>query len=297
MKIVGSILLSALVFQESESWRFVYAIYKERHPVRYMTVRMDGKDAERYSGDRKVRGLSPDGKLRLYVFKPSGTSQICTCDLDERNETKLTDGKSLDLSPSWTPDGKRIVFQSNRSGKPQVWIMDADGRNPVQLTDHPDGATQPAASPVSEVISYREEHAGQDKLPPSTLKSMDFSGRNSRTLIEKTQMLGQEWAPKGDRLAVSLVQELRILEFPSAKTMKSFKLDEVHKDLYAHAANVMVWRPDGGAIACNIGFLGGRTVGTEIFGDRQLFLLPLEGSSVVIKPEASEYLLPYGWTR
>ena len=225
----------------------------------------------------------------------SGAPNLSVSDLDHRNEIQLTDNKAQNIWPSWSSDGKRIVFLSNRTGKFQVWIVDADGKNQTQLTDHPDGVAQPAVSPTSDVIAYREEHAANEKLPPSTLRTVDFSGRNSKVVVEKTQMLGHAWSPKGDQLAVSLVQELRILHMPAASTVKSFTFQDVHKDLYAHAAYGMTWRPDGKAIACTIQFLGGRRGNTEILGDKQIFILPFEGKPVTIETGAPAE--PVRWIR
>jgi hypothetical protein len=140
-----------------------------------------------------------------------------------------------------------------------------------------------------------EIHPEHSKLPPSTLRIMDLAGRDSKALIEKTQMLGQAWSPKGDRIACSLVQELRILEVPSGKTVKSFKFQDIHKDLYAHAAYGLLWRPDGGAIACTIQFLGGRMVGAKVYGDDQIFVLPFEGKPAII--EAGGPAGPVRWSK
>lgn len=290
MKALLLIALSALALQESEPWRLVYGLHKDRLPVKFKSVRMDG------TGLRDETEGQQESRFRLWVFLKGGTSVIAVSEgAPDKNPVELTDGKSLDLSPSWTSDGKRVVFQSNRSGKPQVWIMDQDGKNAVRLTDHVDGATQPRASPASEVIAYREEHPAREKLPPSTLRTMDLSGRNPKVLIERTQMQGHAWSPEGGQLAVSLVNELRILEIPSGKTTKSFKFEEIHKELYAHAAYGLTWRPDGKAIACTIQFLGGRTEGAEIFGDQQVFILPFEGKPVVI--DAGGPAGPVRWTR
>jgi len=46
----------------------------------------------------------------------------------------------------------------------------------------------------------------------------------------------------------------------------------------------MLWRPDGKAIACTITFLGGRMLGTKVFGDDLIFILPFEGKPVILTP-------------
>jgi Tol biopolymer transport system component len=42
-------------------------------------------------------------------------------------ESQLSDGRSLELQPTYTPDGSQIVFSSNRAGKMSIWSMSATG--------------------------------------------------------------------------------------------------------------------------------------------------------------------------
>lgn len=283
--------LAILGFQDSGPWRIVC-----EGGGKAWSVREDGTDRRDEPGAAPGKGLlSPDGKRRAYISTDDGDAEIWVSDADGKIPKRLTDNRDIDNDPSWTPDGKRIVFGSTRNRVGQVWIMEADGTNPVRLTDHAGGAWHPTVSPAGDRIAYQEQHPESSKLPPATLRIMDMAGRDSKALIEKTQMLGHAWSPKGDRIAVSLVQELRILEIPSGKTAKSFKFEDVHKDLYAHSAYGMTWRPDGGAIACTIQFLGGRKMGAVAFGDDQIFVLPFEGKPAII--EAGAPSGPVRWTR
>src|SRR5262245_32405680 len=244
-----TMLLAAL--QDSKPWRIVC-----EGGGKTWSAREDGSDRREETSSGTPRGaLSPDGKRRVTNVR-GGESQpdIWVTDADGKNAKRLTMDLWFDGPPSWASDGQRIVWQTQRGNEWQVWIMDADGRNDKALTSHPGGAHDPHVSPSGDRIAYLEIHPERSKLPASTLWTMDLAGRDAKTLIEKTQMLGHAWSPKGDRIACSLVQEIRILEVPSGKTVKSFKLEDVHKDLYAHAAYGMIWRPDGGAIACTIPF-------------------------------------------
>lgn len=78
--------------------------------------------------------LSPDSKTLLFTVlygrdRNDFRSQIYTIKTDGTGgEAVLTDGKSLDLMPSYSPDGKRIVFSSDRAGKRlSIWSIDATG--------------------------------------------------------------------------------------------------------------------------------------------------------------------------
>ena len=276
------VVLAFLLFQDPGPWRIVCV-----RDGKLWSVRQDGTDRREEPGSAPGVGtLSPDGKRRAYISTDDGDAEIWVSDADGKNSKRLTDNKAIDNFPTWTPDGKRIVFASTRSGPWQIWIMEADGAKPVRLTDHAGGAWGPCVSPGGDRITYEELHPAPEKLPPRTLRIMDLAGRESTVLIEKTQMLGHSWSPKGDRIACSLVNELRILEIPSGKVVKSFKFEEVHKDLYAHAAYGLLWRPDGEAIACTIQFLGGRMVGSKVYGDDQIFVLPFEGKPVIIEGDS-----------
>lgn len=283
-------VMVVLTLQETGPWRVVYV-----RGGKLWSVRQDGTDVRVESGAPPNGVVSPDGKRCLYVDSNEGDAEIWVSDVDGKNARKLTDNKALDNFPGWTADGKRIVFASTRSGRWQIWIMEADGKNPVRLTDHADGAQQPCVSPEGDRIAYLELHPAPQKLPPSTLRIMDLATRESKIVIEKSQILGASWSPKGGLLACSLVQELRVLEIPSNKVAHKIKFEDVHKELYAHAAYGIAWRPDGGAVACTIQFLGGRMEGAEVFGDDQIFLLPFGGKPAII--EAGGPAGPVRWER
>lgn len=284
-------LLAVLVLQESGRWRVVL-----EQGGKLQSVREDGTDLRGESGSPHRRGvLSPDGSRLAYTLFADGDSDVWVSDPDGRNARKLTHNAVVDAHPRWTRDGKRLVFSSTRDGKSQIWIMEADGTRPVQLTKHAGGARAPEVSPTGDLVAYVELHPERSKLPPSTLRTMDLSGGDSKVLVEKTQMLGHTWSTQGDRLAVSLVQELRILEIPSGTVVQSFKFEEIHRDLHAHAARGVTWRPDGNAIACTIQFLGGRMKGTEVFGDKQVFILPFKGKPVIV--EMGGPASPVRWMR
>lgn len=86
--------------------------------------------------------VSPDGSKILFTVLTGKTSQDLRSQMVLINadgsggSAMLTDGKTLDLTPSFTPDGTQIVFASNRASRRlAVWEMASNG-NPgiTQLT-------------------------------------------------------------------------------------------------------------------------------------------------------------------
>lgn len=86
--------------------------------------------------------VSPDGSRVLFTVlakdKDAFRSQMYVVRTDGSGGTDLfSDGKSLDLTPSFTPGGEDIVFASNRAGrKLSIWRMAASGAPGItQLTN------------------------------------------------------------------------------------------------------------------------------------------------------------------
>ena len=48
--------------------------------------------------------------------------------LNTKKTKQLTNGRSIDTSPSFSPDGKNIVFNSDRSGGQHLYIMEKNGK-------------------------------------------------------------------------------------------------------------------------------------------------------------------------
>jgi Tol biopolymer transport system component len=70
--------------------------------------------------------VSPDGSQVIYTRREGeGLFAVMVMDVDGRNHTRLTDGKT----PDWSPDGAQIAF-SREDG---VYLMDADGADVQQI--------------------------------------------------------------------------------------------------------------------------------------------------------------------
>ena len=76
---------------------------------------------------------SPDGTVLAFSTvvapntvddkgKPTGQQDIWTIDADGGNRHRLTDGKGIYTSPTWSRDG-RVYFVSNRAGTDCVWSV------------------------------------------------------------------------------------------------------------------------------------------------------------------------------
>ncbi len=59
-----------------------------------------------------------------FVSDVSGSKEVCLMDFDGHNRTKLTNHRSIVISPAWSPDGKTLIFTSYRDKNPDVFLRE-----------------------------------------------------------------------------------------------------------------------------------------------------------------------------
>ena len=144
----------------------IYTSYRsENRPMLYLSTRGRGKPGRilsRFNDMPQYRAVfHPGGRELAVVMSPSGSTEIYRVDLDGENLRRLTQNRSIDVSPSWSPDGRKLAFVSDRSGSPQLYLMDANGSNVRRLTFDGNYNTSPAWSPDGSWIAYQARVGGQ----------------------------------------------------------------------------------------------------------------------------------------
>jgi TolB protein len=145
----------------------LYTSFRENRMPGLFVLSRGGKSPGRVfkslrPGASQYRGvIDPTGQKVAVVMSIDGATKIFTVDRDGGNPRQVTDGKSLEVSPSWSPDGRRIAFVSDRSGGPQVYVMNADGSSPKRVTFQGGYNTGAAWSPDGKWIAYESRIGGQ----------------------------------------------------------------------------------------------------------------------------------------
>jgi hypothetical protein len=148
--------------------------------------------------------VSPDGSTLLYSvivasaaddfrsqLRSSGTS-------GSGGESQLTDGKSLELMPTWSPDGGQIIFSSNRAGRMSIWSMSATGLpGMTQLTLGDTTDLWPSIDAGPKARLYYERLA--DTRPDSRLY-MTRVGTTIRTDLTSLSGMQPRVSPKGNEI-------------------------------------------------------------------------------------------------
>jgi TolB protein len=144
----------------------IYTSYRsENRPMLFLSTRGKGKPGRILAPLSKVplyrAVFHPSGRELALVMSPSGSTEIYRVDLQGKNPRRLTQNRSIEVSPSWSPDGRKLAFVSDRSGSPQIYVMDSDGANARRLTFDGNYNTNPAWSPDGRWIAYQGRVGGQ----------------------------------------------------------------------------------------------------------------------------------------
>ncbi len=126
-----------------------------------------------------------------------GNQEIYLVNIDGSLSRKVTNSKSIDISPTFSPDGSKMAFVSSRNGLPQIFIQDLASGQVSRLTFSGRYNTQPSWSPVGNKIVYTTWEKGGE-INIFTINS-DGSG-----LTQLTQRCGENkspsWSPDGEMI-------------------------------------------------------------------------------------------------
>jgi TolB protein len=106
----------------------------------------------------------------------------------------LTQGASIDTSPSYSPDGSKVLFESDRSGNQQIYMMSAGGGAANRISFGSGRYATPVWSPDPDnpLIAFTKQEGGEFKIGV-----MKPDGSNERIIAQGGHLEGPTWAPNG----------------------------------------------------------------------------------------------------
>jgi TolB protein len=226
--------------------------------VREVAHRFSDEIMEALTG---IRGVF-NTKIVYTVATKKGGKDIYMMDMDGENNRRITNLKSITLSPSLSPDGTQIVFTSYHRGNPDLYTIDINGRGLKQLVGGQGTKITPAWSPNDSAIAFSSSMSGDSEIytiPPS-------GGQVRRLTNSKGIDIAPTWSPDGGQLI-----------FVSDRTGNAhiYRMmasgGEEHRLTYVGYQNDMPsWSPMGDKVA-----FAGRDMGTF-----DIFIMNPDGSNI-----------------
>ncbi|MBW2290363.1 MAG: PD40 domain-containing protein, partial [Deltaproteobacteria bacterium] len=182
-----------------------FTSYRHRNqPNVFVSTRGRGKPQRLLTGLRREQSqyravFGPDGNSLAVVMSDGKPSELYSVKMSTRKYKRLTNNRSIDVSPAWSPNGEQLAYVSDRTGSPQVYIMNADGSDSRRITFNGSYNTAPTWSPDGKWIAYETRIGGQFDI-----WLIDPGGRTNVPLVSHPRSdEAPSWAPNSRKLVFS----------------------------------------------------------------------------------------------
>ncbi len=131
----------------------------------------------------------------LFTAGRRNLKEVYLSDFDGQNVTRLTNFRSITLSPSLSPNGKYLAYTSYKEGKPNLYVTDFDKKNET-FVDRSEGMKIGTAWLNNSTLVYSHT-SGRT----STIYAFDVGSRSKRVILQRDGILTSPTvAPDGSRL-------------------------------------------------------------------------------------------------
>lgn len=131
----------------------------------------------------------------LFTAGRRNLKEVYLSDFDGQNVTRLTNYRSITLSPSLSPNGKYLAYTSYREGRPNLYISDFDKKNQI-FVDRSEGMKIGTAWLGNSTLVYSHT-SGRT----STIYTYDVGTRSKKVLLQRDGILTSPTvSPDGSRL-------------------------------------------------------------------------------------------------
>ena len=132
-----------------------------------------------------------------FVRKKGKISNIYVINFDGSELTRITNYRSIILSPHWSPDGKEISFTSYVSGNPDLYIMDMAGGNEKKISSFQGLNLSAPWSPAGRKILLTLSKDGNEEIYVLNLKN----NKLKRLTFNHSIDVSPTWSPDGRKIA------------------------------------------------------------------------------------------------
>lgn len=131
----------------------------------------------------------------LFTAGRRNLKEVYLSDFDGQNVTRLTNYRSITLSPSLSPNGKYLAYTSYREGKPNLYVTDFDKKNEI-FVDRSEGMKIGTSWLNNSTLVYSHTSG-----KTSTIYAFDVGSRSKKILVQRDGILTSPTvSPDGSQL-------------------------------------------------------------------------------------------------
>lgn len=174
--------------------------------------------------------------------------EVYVMDWDGSNQRRITQHKSLSLSPSWSPDGNRIVYTSFGRGSTDMYVVSRDGGARQRIETGVSLNSSPTFSPDGTKIAFVGSQRGN-----TDIWVIDADGKNARRVTNDSSIESTPaWSTNGREISFtssrSGTPQIYVMDAEGTNVRRISFDGEWNDDA--------VWSPDGELIAYTSGVKG-----------------------------------------
>lgn len=155
-----------------------------------------------------------------FVANRTGKKQIYVMDFDGSNVRRLSNDRSICLSPDWSPDGEKLVFTSYRKSYPEIYLQDMRGGPPKAVASFPGLNATGAVAPDGRSMLLSLSKDGNPEIYQLNL----MTGGLRRLTRTRSAEIQPCWAPDGRRIAFvsdrTGLPQIYVMDLASGKTRR-----------------------------------------------------------------------------
>jgi TolB protein len=138
-----------------------------------------------------------DSAIAFVSRREGRLKELYRWTFDQDEPTRLTDERTIVMTPRWRPDARAILFTSYREHLPRLFHIDVPGRQATPAVGGPGMVLDGAWSPDGTRLLVTREEGGN-----SDVYLVDRSGQTLQRLTDHWAIdVSPVWAPDGRRLA------------------------------------------------------------------------------------------------
>lgn len=134
-----------------------------------------------------------------FVSSVTGHKELYLCDYDGANVVRLTDERSIDLSPCWDRKEDKLLYTTYKRGRQEVWELDIKSGKTKPISTYLNSNNAPAISPENDEIAITLSKDGN-----SDFYVLNRKGDIKRRLTDLSAIeVGASWSPTGREVVFS----------------------------------------------------------------------------------------------